>query len=56
MEYEISERANFYGYEILQIRRSLDSAAAEQYKKYGDTSNGVIIIQVKDLKKYKKEK
>ena len=35
---------------------SLDSAAAEQYKKYGDPSNGVIIIQVKDLKKYKKEK
>ncbi len=36
--------------------QSLDSAAAEQYKKYGDPSNGVIIIQVKDLKKYKKEK
>ena len=34
--------------------QSLDSAAAEQYKKYGDPSNGVIIIQVKDLKKYKK--
>ena len=28
--------------------QSLDSAAAEQYKKYGDPSNGVIIIQVKD--------
>ena len=36
--------------------QSLDSAAAEQYKKYGDPSNGVIIIQVKDLEKYKKEK
>lgn len=36
--------------------QSLDSAAAEQYKKYGDPSNGVIIIQVKDLKKYKKGK
>ena len=36
--------------------QSLDSAAAEQYKKYGDPSNGVIIIQVKDLGKYKKEK
>ena len=36
--------------------QSLDSAAAEQYKKYGDPSNGVIIIQVKDIKKYKKEK
>lgn len=36
--------------------QSLDSVAAEQYKKYGDPSNGVIIIQVKDLKKYKKEK
>lgn len=36
--------------------QSLDSAAAEQYKEYGDPSNGVIIIQVKDLKKYKKEK
>ena len=36
--------------------QSIDSAAAEQYKKYGDPSNGVIIIQVKDLKKYKKEK
>ena len=36
--------------------QSLDSAAAEPYKKYGDPSNGVIIIQVKDLKKYKKEK
>ena len=36
--------------------QSLDSAAAEQYKKYGDPSNGVIIIQVKDIEKYKKEK
>ena len=36
--------------------QSLDSAAAEQYKKYGDPSNGMIIIQVKDLNKYKKEK
>jgi hypothetical protein len=36
--------------------QSLDSAAAEQYKKYGAPSNGVIIIQVKDIKKYKKEK
>ena len=36
--------------------QSLDSAAVEQYKKYGDPSNGVIIIQVKDLEKYKKEK
>lgn len=36
--------------------QSLDSAAAEQYKKYGDVSNGVIIIQVKNLKNYKKEK
>ncbi len=36
--------------------QSLDSAAAEQYKKYGDPSNGVIIIQVKDLNKYKKAK
>ena len=36
--------------------QSLDSAAAEQYKKYGDPSNGVIIIQVKDINKYKKEK
>lgn len=35
---------------------SLDSEASEQYKKYGDPSNGVIIIQVKDLKNYKKEK
>ena len=34
----------------------IDSAAAKQYKKYGDPSNGVIIIQVKDLEKYKKEK
>ena len=36
--------------------QSLDSVAAEQYKKYGDPSNGVIIIQVKDIEKYKKEK
>ena len=36
--------------------QSLDSAAAEQYKKYGDPSNGLIIIQVKYLEKYKKEK
>ena len=36
--------------------QSLDSAAAKQYKKYGDPSNGVIIIQVKDIEKYKKEK
>lgn len=36
--------------------QSLNREAAEQYKKYGDPSNGVIIIQVKDIKKYKKEK
>ena len=36
--------------------QSLNRQAAEQYKKYGDPSNGVIIIQVKDIKKYKKEK
>ena len=36
--------------------QSLNREAAKQYKKYGDPSNGVIIIQVKDIKKYKKEK
>ena len=36
--------------------QSLNREAAKQYKKYGDPSNGVIIIQVKDLKKYKKDK
>ena len=36
--------------------QSLDSAAEEQYKKYVDPSNGLIINQVKDLKKYKKQK
>lgn len=36
--------------------QSLNREAAKQYKKYGDPSNGVIIIQVKDIEKYKKEK
>jgi hypothetical protein len=36
--------------------QSLNREAAKQYKKYGDPSNGVIITQVKDIEKYKKEK
>lgn len=41
---------------VIDCPTVLNATVAEQYKKYGDPSNGVIIIQVKDLNKYKKEK
>lgn len=60
MKIESVATANISRADILHMTvidfQSLDSEAAEQYKKYGDPSNGVIIIQVKNLKNYKKEK
>lgn len=36
--------------------QSLESNAAEQFKKYGDVTNGVTIISVEDIKDYKIKK
>lgn len=60
MKIESVSALNIKPEDILHITmihyQSLDSKATEQFKKYGDVTNGVTLIQVKDLKKYKKEK
>ena len=58
MKIESVSALNIKPEDILHITmihsQSLDSKATEQFKKYGDVTNGVTLIQVKDLKKYKK--